>query len=255
MLLLLNTTKTMDISAQVPSGMTATDPGLLKTAQKLAGKVSKMSPRQLAALMSLSDKLAAHTHDKFSLWGTPGQPRVPALYGFTGLIFKHLDAGSLTEKSLAFARKHVRILSGLYGLLAPFDLIEAYRLEMGYKLKMDNYSNLAQFWKKTLTARLNKELSPGEPIVSVASQEYMKALDIKKLSSPVISPVFKEKKPDGSFKNAVVHAKKARGEIVRYAIEKRVDTPNDLMGFSALGWKAAEQPPANGSWLFARPAQ
>jgi len=255
MLLLLNTTKTMDFSTQVLPGMAATDPGFLKTAEKLVNKVSKMSRHQLAAFMSLSDKLAAQTHETFSLWGRPGQPRVPALYGFTGLIFKHLDAGSLTEKSLAFAGKNVRILSGLYGLLAPFDLIEAYRLEMGYKLKTDNHSNLAQFWKKTLTARLNKELSPGEPIVSIASQEYMKALDIKKLSSPVILPVFKEKKRDGSFKNAVVHAKKARGEIVRYAIEKRVEDPKDLMGFSALGWKAAQPPPENGSWLFTRPAQ
>jgi len=255
MLLLLNTTKTMDVSAPVLPDMETADPGLLKTAQKLAGKVSKMPPQQLAELMSLSDKLAEQTHEKFSLWGKTGQSKIPALFGFTGLIFKHLDVSSLNKNQLTFARKNVRILSGLYGLLEPFDLIEVYRLEMDYKLAVGSFSNLAQFWKKTLTAKLNKELSSGEPIVSVASQEYMKALDIKQLDHPVIMPVFKEKRPDGSYKNAVVHAKKARGAIVRYAIENRAEKPKDLMGFSAMGWKAAAPPPDNGFWLFTRPAQ
>jgi len=255
MLLLLNTTKTMDFSAPVLPDMATADPGLLKTAQKLAGRVSKMTPRQLAELMSISDKLAAETHEKFFLWGKAGQSKVPALFGFTGLIYKHLDASGLNKNQLSFARKNVRILSGLYGLLEPFDLIEAYRLEMGYKIAVDSFSNLAQFWKETLTAKLNKELASGEPIVSVASQEYMKALDMKKLDHPVIMPVFKEKRPDGSYKNVVVHAKKARGAIVRYAIENRAEKPEDLMAFSAMGWKAEDPPPDNGSWLFTRPVE
>jgi cytoplasmic iron level regulating protein YaaA (DUF328/UPF0246 family) len=253
MLLLLNTTKTMNFSASVLPDMETADPSLLKTAQKLAGRVSKMTPRQLAELMSLSDKLAAGTHEKLSLWGKPDQSKVPALFGFTGLFFKHLDAYSLSKNQLSFVRANVRILSGLYGLLEPFDLIEVYRLEMGYKLAEGGFSNLAQFWKETLTAKLNNELVPGEPIFSVASQEYMKALDIKKLDHPVIMPVFKEKRPDGSYKNAVVHAKKARGAIIRYAIENKAKKPKDLMGFSAQGWAAANPPPDNGSWLFTRP--
>jgi cytoplasmic iron level regulating protein YaaA (DUF328/UPF0246 family) len=255
MLLLLNSTKTMDFSVRALPDIATADPGMLKTAQKLAGKVSKLKPRQLAELMFLSDKLTAETHEKFSLWGKTGQSKVPALFGFTGLIFKHLHASGLNKKQLTFARKNVRILSGLYGLLEPFDLIEEYRLEMGYKLAEGGFSNLAQFWKETLTAKLNKELAPGEPIVSVASQEYMKALDVKKLDHPVIIPVFKEKYPDGSYKNAVVHAKKARGAIVRYAIENRAEKPEDLMGFSAMGWKAADPPPDDGSWLFTRSAE
>jgi uncharacterized protein len=255
MLLLLNTTKTMDFSAPVLPGLATADPEFIKTARKLAGKVSRMTPRQLAALMSLSDKLAAETHEKFSLWGQLGQPKVPALFAFTGLIFKHLDAPRLNQTQLAFARKHVRILSGLYGALKPFDLIEAYRLEMGYKLAVDSSSNLAQFWKEPLTAKLNEMLASGEPIVSVASQEYVKALDIKKLDHPVIMPVFKETRADGSYKNAVVHAKKARGAIVRYAIENRAEKPEDLIGFSAMAWKAAGPPPDNGPWLFTRPTE
>ena len=120
---------------------------------------------------------------------------------------------------------------------------------------MGGFSNLAQFWKETLTVKLNNELTSGESIVSVASQEYMKTLDIKKLNNPVIIPVFKEKHPDGSYKNVVVHAKKARGAIVRYAIENRAEKPKDLMGFSSMGWKAEEPPPDNGFWLFARPVE
>ncbi len=255
MLLLLNTTKTMDFSAPVLQDMATADPDLLRTAQILADKVSKMTPRQLAELMSLSDKLAAETHEKFSLWGKPGQSKIPALFGFTGLIFKHLDASSLSKNQLTFARENVRILSGLYGLLEPFDLIELYRLEMGYKLAVGGFSNLVQFWKEALTVKLNNELKSDESIVSVASQEYMKALDIKKLDHPVIIPVFKEKHRDGSYKNAVVHAKKARGAIVRYAIENRAEKPKDLMGFSLMGWKAANPPPDKGSWLFTRPVE
>ena len=255
MLLLLNTTKTMDFSAPTLPDMATTDPDLLRTAQILAGKVSKMTPGQLAELMSLSDKLASETHEKFSLWGKSGQSKTPALVGFTGLIFKHLDASSFSKNQLAFARKNVRILSGLYGLLEPFDLIEPYRLEMGCKLAVGGFSNLVQFWKETLTVKLNNELTSGESIVSVASQEYMKALDIKKLNHPVIIPVFKEKYPDGSYKNAVVHAKKARGAIVRYAIENRAEKPKDLMGFSSMGWKAEDPPPDKGFWLFTRPVE
>ncbi len=245
----------MECSAPVLPDMATADPKLIKTARKLAGKVSKMTSGQLAGLMSLSDKLAAETHEKYSLWGKTGQPKVPALFGFTGLIFKHLDASSLSKKQLTYVRKNIRILSGLYGLLAPFDLIEVYRLEMSTKLEMGNFSNLGQFWKETLTAKLKKELVSGETIVSVASQEYMKALEIKTLDRPVIMPVFKETRPDGSYKNSVVYAKQARGAIVRYAIENNAEKPEDLMGFSAMGWKAAAPPPDNGSWLFTRPAK
>jgi len=142
MLLLLNTTKTMDFNAPVLPDVPTADPDLLKTARKLAGRVSELTPRQIAELMSISDKLAAETHEKFLLWGKTGQSKIPALFGFTGLIFKHLDASGLNTNQLNFVRKNVRILSGLYGLLEPFDLIESYRLEMGYKLAVDGFSAL-----------------------------------------------------------------------------------------------------------------
>ncbi len=253
MLLLLNTTKTMDLSASILADIVTADPDLLEIAQMLAGTVTTMTPLQLTQLMSISDKLAIETHKNFSLWGKPEQLSTPALVGFTGLFFKHLAATSFNKKQLSFAQKNVRILSGLYGLLKPFDLIELYRLEMGYPLAVDGFSNLAQFWQGTLTAKLNNELTAGETIVSVASQEYMKALALGKLNHPVVIPIFKEKHPDGSYKNVVVQAKKARGAIVRYAIENRARKPKDLMGFTAMGWRAEEPPPVAGNWLFSRP--
>lgn len=245
----------MDFSMSVTAEQPALQPVFLDQARKLADEVAKMSPQELAGFMSISENLAAQTHEKFASWGKPGQPQVPVLFGFTGMIFKHLDAPSLSPEDLAFAGEHLRILSGLYGLLAPFDLIEAYRLEMGYKLAVDGASNLIQFWKQTLTERLNKEMPPGAPILSLASQEYMKALDLKKLDHPVITAVFKEQRPDGSFKNVVVHAKKARGAFVRYAIQNRARQPRDLANFSAMGWGATQQPPEEGPWLFTRPAE
>jgi uncharacterized protein len=253
MLFLLNTTKTMNLSASVPSDVKATEPCQLEFARLLADKIAKMSCYQLKERMSLSDKLASETRDNAALWGMDHRLKIPALFGFTGLFYKNLDAVNFDAAQRQDAQKRIRILSGLYGLLRPFDLIEAYRLEMAQKLVVGKARNLAVFWKDTLTAKLNKDLNIGEPIISVAAQEYMKALDIKKLNGPVISPVFKEQHFDGTLKNVVVHSKKARGALVRYALVNKAQNPRDLMRFNAMGWKAAEELPEAGPWLFTRP--
>jgi len=125
---------------------------------------------------------------------------------------------------------------------------------MGLKLAVGKAKNLAEFWKETLTSKLNEDLKQVEAIISLAPLEYMKALDIKKLNSPVISPVFKEKRTDGTYRSVVVHSKKARGALVRYALMSNAQNPRDLMGFNALGWKAAQEAPEEGAWLFTRPA-
>jgi hypothetical protein len=138
-------------------------------------------------------------------------------------------------------------------VLRPFDLIEAYRLEMGQRLAVGKAKNLVEFWKKSLTTTLNEDLKEGEAIISVAAQEYMKALDFKLLKGPVISPVFKERRDDGTLKTVAVHSKKARGELVRYALTSKARRPRDLLGFGALGWEATEEPPESGLWLFVRP--
>ncbi len=254
MFLLLNTTKTMNLDAAVPNTIKVTQPTFMEMSEILADKIAGLSTAHLAELMSLSDKLAIKTKKDAIQWGAPNRQKLPALFCFSGPLYKSFDALSLKEVQLNASQKKVRILSGLYGLLRPLDLIEAYRLEMGLKLAIGKKKNIAEYWRDTLTAKLNEELMPGEPIVSVASQEYMKALDFKKLHGPVILPIFKEKKPDGTYKNAAVHSKKARGELMRYALVNNIKTPGNLKGFNVMGWKSAQSIPDSGPWLFTRPA-
>lgn len=253
MLLLLNTTKTMNLGASVPPGIKVTEPRQMESARKLASEIAGMSFARLADLMSLSEKLARETKINADSWGSKDRPGVPALFGFTGLLYQSLDPAGFDAAGQRDAQKNVRILSGLYGVLRPFDRIEAYRLEMGHKLEMGKTKNMAAFWKKSITAMLNKDLKKGKPAVSIASQEYMKAVDLKQLNGPVILPVFKEQRTDGSLKAVAVHAKRARGELVRYAVVNKARQPRDLMKFNALGWTAAEAAPKEGPWLFTRP--
>lgn len=253
MLLLLNTTKTMNMDAAIPVRLKSSTPRQMAQAGQLAKLVSKMNRSQLIKLMSLSEKLADETRANSALWGKDHRPQIPCIYGFTGLVYKSLNAGSLDAAQRRDAQKKVRILSGLYGVLRPFDLIEAYRLEMGNKLAVGRSKNLVDFWKASLTATLNEDLKAGEPIISVAAQEYMKALDFQGLKGPVISPVFKERRDDGTLKTVAVHSKKARGELVRYALTSKARRPQDLLGFGALGWEATQEPPESGPWLFTRP--
>jgi len=245
----------MNLNSPAPPGIKETEPDQLEPARLLAGRISKLNCSQLAELMSLSDKLAAETKKNAVSWGKDNRPRLPALFCFTGLFYKFLDAYTLDTTHLKDAQKRIRILSGLYGLLRPLDLIEAYRLEMGQKLTVGHTKTIAGFWKEAVTLLLNKQLKAGEPVVSVAAKEYIKAIDIKKLKGAVIEPVFKEQQADGSYRTVAVHAKKARGALVRYALVNQAQEPSDLTGFSEMGWKAAEKAPESGPWLFTRPAR
>ncbi|MEN8006994.1 MAG: YaaA family protein [Candidatus Krumholzibacteriota bacterium] len=252
MLILLNSTKTMDLTVPVPGRLKTTEPAFLAVARDLAGPLAKISLARLDTLMDVKGKLADRTRADLALWGKEGRESRPALLAFTGLVYKYLDAPSLKAAEWNRARKCLRILSGLYGLLGPLDEVEAYRLEMGSKVKPKGAKNLTVFWRDRLTAALNAELKAAEPVVSVASQEYVKALDIKNLKGPLISPVFKEERPDGSLRTAPVHAKMARGALVRYALKTGARTPEDFLGFGEMGWEAASEPPASGPWLFVR---
>jgi cytoplasmic iron level regulating protein YaaA (DUF328/UPF0246 family) len=253
MLILLNSTKTMDLTSAVPAHLVPTEPAFLETSRQLAQPLAKVSLARLAGLMDVTGKLADQTRADLALWGQPGRAKKAALLAFTGLVYKYLDAPTLKAPQWKRAQKSVRILSGLYGLLRPLDQVEAYRLEMGSKVKSRRARNLTEFWLPRLTEAVNAELKTGEPIINLASQEYMKALDVKKLIGTVISPVFKERMPDGSLRTAPVHAKMARGTLARYILTSGAKTPGDLLGFGELGWEPVDEPPAGGPWLFARP--
>lgn len=252
MIILLNSTKTMDLTANVPAKLVPTEPVHLETARRLAQPLAKTSLARVEKLMGVKGKLADHTRADLALWGGDGRMKVPALLAFTGLVYKYLDAPSLKAGDWKRAQKSLRIISGLYGILRPLDVVEAYRMEMGSRVKPKGAKNLTEFWRPRLTEALNGELGEGEPVLSVASQEYMKALDAKELIGPVISPVFKEVLPDGSLKTAPVHAKMARGAMARFALTTKAKKPADFLAFSELGWEASEEPPSSGRWLFTR---
>jgi cytoplasmic iron level regulating protein YaaA (DUF328/UPF0246 family) len=253
MIILLNSTKTMDLTVAVPARLAVTTPAFRETAADLARPLAKISLRRLDSLMGVKGKLAEQTRADLSLWGADDRRKVPALLAFTGLVYKYLDAPALKSIHWKRATKSLRILSGLYGLLRPLDEVEAYRLEMGSKVKPRGAKNLTEFWRPRLTAALNGELKTGEPVISVAAQEYLKAVDVRALNGPVISPVFKEVMPDGALKTAPVHAKMARGALARFALTSGAKKPADLLAFTELGWEAAEEPPDSGPWLFSRP--
>jgi hypothetical protein len=255
MKILLNSTKTMDLSAPRPSRLKPTVPAFQDRAEALMAPLQRLSQARLATEMALSARLAADTRAILARWGQADQVRAPALFAFTGLVYKYIKPGEWTTAQVRDAQQRLLILSGLYGLLRPLDLVAAYRLEMGSRLKPPRAANLVAFWRETLTAAINEQVKPGEPILNLAAQEYVRALDVKALNGPLISPIFKEIRPDGSLKTAPVHAKMARGAVVKFVFTSGAQKPADLLGFGELGWEANTEAPAAGDWLFTRPAR
>ena len=188
--------------------------------------------------MSISDKLADLNWKRNQDWKTPftTSNARPAVYTFDGDVYIGLDAYSLPIKKIQALQDNLRILSGLYGILKPLDLIQAYRLEMGAKLPIGESKNLYEFWKPTITAALNKELKEGELFVNLASNEYFSAIDVKALKVPVITPEFKDYK-NGKLKIISFFAKKARGMMVRYIVDTNAQTIDDLKGFNYDGYQ------------------
>ncbi len=252
MKVLYNTTKTMDLAFAAPAGVRGTRPRRLAEAERLAAKLKGLGRSQIARLMDLSPALAEATVRDLAFWGEPRRPRRPALGVFVGLVFKHLDAWSLPAEVWNDAQGRLRILSGLYGMLRPRDLVQPYRLEMGCRFKPAPRTSLAAFWKPLVTTDLNGDLKRGEAVLNLAAGEYLEAVNVKALKGPLIWPVFKQRRDDGKLKVITVYAKEARGLMARYVLENGIDEPRGLLGFSAAGWEAAEEPPASGEWLFTR---
>lgn len=253
MKILLNSTKTMD--PDVATRLKATGPRFIAEAQQLMAALKPLGRGRLLAEFDLSENTLPPARTHIAHWGTGDARIVPALLLFSGLVYKHVDAGSWTAAQRKRAQASLRILSGLYGLLRPLDAIEPYRLEMGVRWRPPTAAKLTAFWKPRLTAALDGELKTGEPVINLASQEYAKAIDMMALRGPVISPVFKEVRPDGTLKSAPVYAKMARGTMVRWIITQGVRKPVDLLGFGEMDWEASCEPPASGNWLFTRPTQ
>jgi len=208
--------------------------------QKLVKSLRGYSKKRLSKLMSLSENLAELNVKRFEEW----QPQFtdensrPAIQAFRGDVYVGLDADTLGKRDLAFAQQHLRILSGLYGVLKPLDLMQAYRLEMGTPLKTRRGKNLYEFWGNRITDTLNEQLQQGAhvSIVNLASNEYFKSVKSKQLAVPLVSPVFKDQK-NGEYKVISFFAKRARGAMARYLIQQRAKSPEAIMDFDLLGYR------------------
>lgn len=236
MKIVISPAKSLDYTTELPTKR-YTEAQFLNKSETIQKTLKKKKPKDLMELMSISEKLADLNWQRNQDWQLPFTPENarPAVYAFNGDVYVGLDAYTIPEEKLAVLEDKLRILSGLYGLLKPLDLIQEYRLEMGTSLQVGTKKNLYEFWKKTITDALNKELEKDELFINLASNEYFSAVDVKSLKVPVITPEFKDYK-DGKLKMISFFAKKARGLMVRYIIDNNVETLDELKNFNYEGY-------------------
>ena len=255
MLMLLSPAKMMNFD-DVPGAPKATKPALSKDIAEIADVAKKLKRSDIKKLMGISDNLADLNYERFQALKTSGRINgaKQAALTFAGDVYRGLDANSLKPDDLEFAQDHLRILSGLYGLLRPLDGIQPYRLEMGSRLKNPRGTNLHAFWGPVIAKELDKAVKGHEDptIVCLASNEYAKSVDRKSLKSPFIMFNFKEVK-DGKARAMMIYVKQARGMMARWAIEKRIENAENLKKFSIGGYKFSKTLSSDDEWVFTRP--
>ncbi|WP_299890009.1 peroxide stress protein YaaA [uncultured Lacinutrix sp.] len=232
MKLVISPAKSLDFESKLPTTKTS-ESGFLKQSERLNKLLKKKSAKSLSKLMHISDNLGQLNYERNQDWQLPftKDNARPAMYAFNGDVYRGLDAYTIPNDKLDKVQDTVRILSGLYGVLKPLDLIQAYRLEMGTKMPVGVKKNLYEFWKKDITKALNEELKDDELFLNLASAEYFKAIDLKTLKVPVINVAFKEFK-NGEYKNIAIFAKLARGLMSRYIIDTNAKTLDDVKAFN-----------------------
>ncbi|QDO93854.1 peroxide stress protein YaaA [Formosa sediminum] len=252
MKLVISPAKSLDLESKLPTEA-YTEAQFLKQAERLNKVVKKKSAKQLSELMKISDALGQLNYQRNQEWELPftTDNARQAIYAFNGDVYRGLDAYTISEDKLEKLQSTVRILSGLYGVLKPLDLIQAYRLEMGTKLPVGTDKNLYEFWKKTITNALNEDLEDGELFLNLASNEYFKAVDVKALKVPVITATFKNFK-NGEYKMIATYAKLARGLMARYVVDTDANSVEDLKGFNYEKYRYDEQLSTKTELVFTR---
>lgn len=227
----------------------------LPEAEKIVSLLKKKKPAQLARLMDISPKLAELNFQRFQAWSLPFTPENSwqAVLMFNGDVYQGLKAETFTDAEFRLAQQKLRILSGVYGLLKPLDLIQAYRLEMGTNLPVARKKNLYDFWKVKITAKLNQELEQNgqKLLINLASNEYFSAIDTRKLNARVITPSFKENK-DGKYQIVSFFAKKARGLMSRFIVQNNISDPEEMKAFDLEGYYFNNQLSGVNDWVFTR---
>lgn len=256
MLILISPAKSFDpkaFSSESPTAHKYSAPDFVEESTRLIKKMGTFSKKKIGELMHISPELAALNVDRYQKWSPEPakETTTQALMAFNGEVYRGLNAKEMSEEDLDFAQDHLRILSGLYGVLRPLDLMQPYRLEMGTKLKYYSYINLYQFWGDKITKRLNKDLGDAKFIINLASTEYFKSVNKPKLKAKVITPQFKDFS-NGSYKMLMTYAKNARGVMSNYIIRNRITEPELLKSFEGNGYAYDPNQSDEENWVFLR---
>ncbi|MWN31048.1 peroxide stress protein YaaA [Gilliamella sp. Pra-s65] len=254
MLTVISPAKTLDYQSPLTTKQN-TLPQFMHQSENLIEDCKKLSSKDLATLMSISPKLAELNYERFQTWHRDFnlENARQAILAFKGDVYEGLHVEDFTHKELEFAQNHLRILSGLYGILRPLDLIQPYRLEMGIRLKNGNNSNLYQFWGDQLTNHLNGELtkSKNRTLINLASNEYFKVIKTKQLNANIIQPIFLDQSKN-TYKVISFYAKKARGLMSRYIIKNSIENSDDIKSFNLEGYQFDSKRSTDLEWYFIR---
>ena len=235
-----------------------TQPDLLSEAEILMQELRQLAPQQIAELMHVSDKIALLNAERNAVWHTPFTPEnaKQAVFMFNGDVYEGIAADTLKPEQIDYLQQHVRLLSGLYGVLRPLDLMQPYRLEMGTAFANSHGKNLYEFWGDKITDLLNQTLKQAgsDVLINLASQEYFKSVNTQKLNTRLITPIFKDEK-NGKYKIISFYAKRARGLMVRYAAEHGITEPEMLKNFDYEGYSFNEAASNEAEWVFMREEQ
>ena len=256
MFAVLSPAKRLNLDPHAES-LQSTLPDMLDDSELLVQKTKGLSKKKLGTLMKISDGLAELNYERFQAWSQPftDENAKPAALSFAGDTYVGFEAHSLSEDELYWSQDRIGILSGLYGLLRPLDLIQAYRLEMGTQLPNKRGKNLYAFWGDRLSQGINARTAnhSDRSLINLASKEYFQAVDLKSLAGPVITPTFKEIK-DGKAKVVGFMAKKARGMMARHIVVNRIENPEDLKAFNTSGYAYQSDQSTADTWVFTRPS-
>jgi len=254
MLIVISPAKTLDFET-APITKIHTQAEFLKESRQLIKQLKEMAPAEVSSLMKVSDKLGVLNSVRFNKWKTPFtlENSKQALLAFKGDVYTGINAETFTGQELKFAQKHLRIISGLYGVLKPLDLIQAYRLEMGTKFENKKGKDLYEFWGSKITDQINQDLkaSNSKHLINLASNEYFKSLQVKDINAEIIVPVFKDYK-NGKYKIISFFAKKARGLMSAYIIKNRLKDPEDIKAFNVNGYRFYKSGSSESNWVFQR---
>ncbi|MYG14021.1 MAG: peroxide stress protein YaaA [Gammaproteobacteria bacterium] len=254
MLAIISPAKSLDFDGRAPTRKSSV-PSFLDDSAELIRELRELAPQDLSDLMGISTSLAELNYDRYATWGEPFNRRnaKQAMFAFNGDVYMGLKSTEFSERDLTWAQKHLRILSGLHGILKPLDLIQPYRLEMGTRLPNERGDDLYDFWRNKVTEALNDAIdAQRQPVlVNLASNEYFNAVDTTRIDARIITPTFKDLK-NGRYKFISFFAKKARGLMAAYLIKNRVSTMKALKAFDWQGYRFSPAESSANDWVFLR---